>query len=516
MQAIPQASQAGLERIRALMLHGDLAAAEFAVSEALLEHPRAFELRRLLAGICMQTRREIQAESLLRELVVEQPDDIGAAFGLARLLIKQNRSQGAAAVLRRCFESGHRDAESAIEAIECLDECGRKFDALAIAEMVIAVSPGDPRLRAYAGMLALQTGHFECAREHYLFALENSDQACEWHVPHGLSHAQRYVDATHQDFARFRECLQRADLSDKARSTLLFALGKAYDDVGDYEQAASYFRRANTLARAATRWSRKEWRRSVEAQLGSVPITQCSAATEGFLPIFIVGMPRSGTTLLAELVSRCGRVCNRGELPWLAELARSPGLVTNPTRAALEHAASDYVKRLRQDDADDFCRFLDKQPLNFRYTELALAMFPDAKVIYCVRSPRDTALSLWMQSFAEPVHAYANDFADTMLVMRDCKRLMSRAFELHRDSIYTIRYEDLVRDPDGMLAEVSGWLGLPKPDAQRHANPEAAISTSSLWQARQAIHVRSVNRWRDYLAFVPELSSFAVDDSSFT
>src|SRR6185437_2428453 len=105
----------------------------------------------------------------------------------------------------------------------------------------------------YAVMLEMQLGDFERARAHYLYALECAPQACEWHVPLGLASMQRYRDATHPDFTRFRDSLRRGDLGDRARSTVLFALAKAHVDIGDFAHAAGYSRKANALARSLTR-----------------------------------------------------------------------------------------------------------------------------------------------------------------------------------------------------------------------------------------------------------------------
>ena len=503
--------QEWLEQTRSSILRGDPATAESLLSTALTEHPRSFELRRALAGVYRQTHRDGQAESLLRELLAERPNEAGAAFTLARMLIDQGRTSAAAIVLRTCFESGRHDAELAIKAVELLDDCNRKRDASVIAERAIGDHPQDPRLQAYAGMLQLQLGGFEQAREHYLFALGHSPHACEWHVPHGLASAQRYPGPDHPDFARFRECLQRDDLSDKARSTVLFALGKAYDDVGDYARASDYFRQANAIAHGLSRWSRKDWRRAVEARLGAKPLTNSLESSVEWTPVFIVGVPRSGTTLVAELLARHPQVCNREELPWIARLAQQSELAMTPDRAVLEHAAAIYAAQARQDDAEDAHWFIDKQPLNFRYIDLILAMFPNARIIHCQRDARDTALSLWMQSFVEDVQGYAYDFADIAVVIRDCERLMAHWRKRYPNSIRPVRYEEMVADPRFVIAELSGWLALPDIDAstiERKSLP-ASISTASLWQARQPVYTHSVGRWRTYAELIPELTAFA-------
>jgi tetratricopeptide (TPR) repeat protein len=498
--------QAWLHEARVRILHGDFGAAESLLAAALSEHPRSFELRRLLAGIYQQTARTGPAESLLRELLHERPQDFASAFTLARLLLSQARGHAAAQALRQCFEHGERDPELAIKAIELLDEADRKHEAEAIAEMALEATPTDARLHAYAGMLRLQLGRFEEARTNYLFALDHSPEACEWHVPHGLASAQRYTDAAHPDFILFRDLLRRPDLSGRARSSLMFALGKAYDDVGAWREAADCFRQGNASARGLMSWSRNNWRIDVQARLTASQIKARSTATDDFVPVFIIGMPRSGTTLLAELLGRLPRVRNRGELPWIGELAQLPEFRNSPDAPALQQAEALYRAQTRQDDSGDARWFIDKQPMNFRYVDLMLAMFPNARIIWCRRGPRDTALSLWMQSFKEDLHGYAYDFGDIDEVMRGCDRLMAKWCGAHPHSIRAIHYETLVANPDRILMETSQWLGLPS--AQPAPAQTSSIGTSSLWQARQPVYSRSVGRWRTYSTYVPELLDF--------
>lgn len=510
---VNRTEQDWLEVVRATVLRGDLSAAQESVARARIDHPRSIELRRTQAGIYQQSGRTAEAETLLRELLEQAPDDIAATFALARMLNEQGRMAAAAATMCACFVDSRncRDPDLAINAIELLDNCDRKADAAAIARSAIVENPNDVRLHAYASMLQMQLGEFEHARRHYLFALEHDERAWEWHMPIGLSSAQRYVSSEHPDFALFRSGLQRKTLSEKARAELHFALGKAHDDICDYEEAACHLREGNTIIHRLTKWSRKDWRRSVQARLAAQPTQQKLEHPVNFTPVFIVGMPRSGTTLLAELLSRHPMVCNRGELPWIANLAEQAGLLDNTDNTSLQRAAAIYVAQSRQDDADDAHWFVDKQPLNFRYVDLMLAMFPDAKVIYCQREPRDIALSLWKQCFTKDVQRYAYDFDDIAWVLRDCKRLMSHWSERFPDSIRTARYEDLVSDTSAVVATLAQWIGLPAQAHNGHvlARQASQISTASLWQARQPVNTRSIGRWKLYAAHVPELGKIA-------
>ena len=140
---------------------------------------------------------------------------------------------------------------------------------------------------------------------------------------------------------------------------------------------------------------------------------------------------------------------------------------------------------------------------------MALALFPNARIVHCTRGARDTALSLWVQSFSEDVQGYACDFADIALVMRDEERLMAHWSERYPEAIRALRYEDVAADPGRQIGELSQWLGLPTDTASSTDTAPEAIGTASLWQARQPVYTRSIGRWRHYAPYVPELEKFA-------
>lgn len=484
---------------------GDLAGATVAFRQGLLGDPSSVDLMQALATALSQSGGEAEAESLLRDALALDPGHVAAAFQLARLLAASGRMLAVETCLRALCNARPLEAGTLILAIELLDDCGRKRAASDVAEAGIAAHPHDARLHAYAGMLAMQLGEFERARSRYRYAIDNDARAVEWQSAYGYATCKRYSDAADADFALLRGLLARTDLGAPARASLLFALGKACDDIGDFAQAADLLREANALVAGAGDWSRKNFRRLVAARLDTAPPAATLAPIDGFVPVFVVGMPRSGTTLVAERLARHPRVCNRGELDLVAGLAQRVGQGARPAREAFAQAAATYVEQVRQDDTDAQW-FIDKQPLNLLHLDFILALFPQARIVHCRRDGRDTALSIWMQYFAGTGMGFAYDFEDIAAVAQGCQKLMAAASRRHPAAIQDVRYEDLVGDPDGVMQALAAWVGL---DARTAPDvpASAVISTASAWQARQPVNTKSIGRWRNYAPYVPELSA---------
>jgi LPS sulfotransferase NodH len=377
--------------------------------------------------------------------------------------------------------------------------------AQAVCEGALAAGVADARLLALAGRAALVLGDFERARARLLHALDRGVNCNESYVALLLSMAQRYGDAGHPDFALFERLLRDPALLPPARGATLLAMGKACDEVGDMQGAVRALREGNALLRSVRPWSRPDWERLVERQLAAEPAVAHAAVDASFNPVFIVGMPRSGTTLIAERLGRDVRVCNRDESAWLPQVA---GLLdadppTAPDR--LVQAARLYRTHLRQDDAPAQW-YVDKNPMNFRYLGAAAALFPNLRVIWCRRNPRDTAISIWSHFFGHPDNGYARDFEDIAAVMRGCEQLMQHWSAQAGLPVLAVDYEDTVAQPDAVLARVRGFLGMADAEPQAgDAGRRQAIVTASTWQARQPIYRHAVERWRNYAAHLPEM-----------
>jgi hypothetical protein len=226
-----------------------------------------------------------------------------------------------------------------------------------------------------------------------------------------------------------------------------------------------------------------------------------------FIPVFIVGLPRSGTTLTATRLARASGARDRGEfraLRFVADQLISGGHLGNA--AAITEAAGLYRALAVQDDAPARW-YIDQDPLNFRYLHIAAAMFPQARVIHLRRDRRDAALSLWSQDFAHRDMAFAYDFGDIASYMEGHDALMQHWRQSLRVPIHELDYEDLVADTEAALASLCKFIGASAAESG-HSDESVPVQSASVWQARQPVYKTSVGRWRHYAPYVPELAQF--------
>ena len=486
-----------------LVQRGHYAPAALVLERALQRHAGRVDLE-MRQGEAWQLAGEGErALRVLEGLAQRHPTDPTVAFSLAHVLREQGRYDGATAVVAHCARQAHGDALRVARCVQFAMQSQRDELAQALCEEAVAAGSADARLLALAGRTALVLGDFAHGRARLLQALAAGVNCNESFVALQLAMAQRYADAAHPDFALFERLLRDPALLPPARAATLLALGKARDEVGDVQGAVQALREGNALLRGLRPWSRPDWERLVDRQLAAAPVA-AAPIDASFNPVFIVGMPRSGTTLIAERLARDARVRSRDESAWLPRVAAF--LEAGPTSPdRLAEAARLYRTHLRQDDAPARWH-LDKNPLNFRHLGTAAALFPNLRVIWCRRGARDTALSIWSHFFGHPDNGYARDFGDIAAVAQGCERLM-RHWSAHAGlPVLAVDYEDTVVHPEATLARVREFVGLGSVEASNAAaGSRQAIVTASTWQARQPIYRHAVERWRPYGVHLPEL-----------
>jgi len=445
--------------------------------------------------------RFAEAESEFRGVLARDPGHRDATYSLAFMLREQGRTNAAAEAVAAWWRKSQADADDSLRAIGFLTECFAHAMAFDIATAALQRWPKDARIAARAGDQALALGRFADAQTFLHTALTlDPNQSASWLR---LSHCRRFADAADADIAGFRKAAENDRLTPLTRICAGFALGKALDDIGDAEHAAAALRTANERTRALVVWDGANWSSFVERRLGE-KIAASSPPSE-FEPIFVIGMPRTGTTLVSTLLDRLDGVRDRGELNWVAAVYAQLRDLNRLDDAQALRACADLIQtHMRRDDAP--ARFyVDKNPLNFAYVDFIAAMFPRARFVYCRRDVRDTTLSVWSQHFAHEALSFAYDFASIAQVEKDHRRFMQRWRDRFGARIMQIDYEEIVADRDAQLRRLGDFIGV----KQTSDVASTTVTTASVWQARQPVYSRSVGRWKTYAPYLPELAALA-------
>lgn len=451
--------------------------------------------------------RTADAEQVLRELVELDPRNEDAGMLLAEVLRSQGRLGAASESLRELCRANGFEPRLCLRAAAFVQQCDRHAIAAQICQGTLARGAVPPELLVLAGHLARESGDFEAARARYATALDAGIDLDRHHVLGALANTRRYVDADDADLARFAGHFADTRYSPRSRASAAFALAKAQNDLAHYVSASATLRQANVMVHTTSPWSATAWRGFVAERRHETPVSINRMADRDFIPVFIVGLPRSGTTLTASLLARASGARDRGELRalrYVAEQLIAGGHLGTP--AALAEAASVYRMLAVQDDVPASW-YIDQDPLNFRWLHIAAAMFPQARVIHLRRDRRDTALSLWSQDFAHPDMAFAYDFQDMAAYMDGHDALMRHWKESLRIQICELDYETLVTDTEATLAGLCDFIGAPA-DGRSLSDESAPVQSASVWQARQPVYSTSVGRWRHYAPYVPELVQF--------
>lgn len=465
-------------------------------------HPSSMQAHYLLGTGLRLSNQYAAAEAALRHAIELDPADVNASLSLAYLLREQGRMNALAEVMMALWRHESRTLNSDRRTLAFLIECGRYAEAAEILPMLLAAYPANAEIQRRAGEVALVLGQFEQASEHLRTTLAlDPEQASAWLR---LAHTHRFSTPDDPDLHRLRVAAARKDLEADTQSAIGFALGKALDDLERIEEASQVLDQANRQWHAAHPWQAQKFLAEIANPVQPNARAERDAAALG-IPVFIVGLPRAGTTLLETLLCRDPALRSRGELNWIDALAARVG--PQPDQATLRAAGELYMRQLIQDDTPASA-YIDKNPLNFRHLGLIAAMLPQARVIHCRRDLRATALSLWSQHFAHEAMAWSYDFEDIAAYTRGYRQLMAHWDRSAPLPIHHVDYETLVKDPDAVIAEVRRFLQLPATTELQQGGSTAPIATASVWQARQQVHTRSIKRWRRYAEFLPQLRAF--------
>lgn len=378
-----------------------------------------------------------------------------------------------------------------------------------ILAQIARLSPDDASVQAAYGEALFHQGRFADAGKVFNDAIAHFGYKPE--LAYGFVQWRRMSPEDEAHIDSMVEALRVADLSPPDRGTLNYAIGKALDDLGQYSRAIAHFDEANRNWRVGREFDRAAHGRTVDdmvAQADRKMIDQLRRfAIPSELPILVVGLPRSGTTLVEQILSRHPEIAAGGEVEfWIHQVETLQFGVRRTT--AFEppgNLASSYVQLLEK-SAPGARRVVDKMPHNYAWLGLIHALLPNARIIHCRRHAVDTCLSLYFTRFLNR-HHFATDRADLVSYYRDYQRLMDhwRAL-IPSDRLLEIDYERLISDGDAEIGRMVEFCGLKWSEAcARPKTQDSIIRTASAWQARQRIYGSSVGRWRNYEPWLGEL-----------
>ncbi|MCG8637473.1 MAG: tetratricopeptide repeat protein [Desulfobacterales bacterium] len=314
----------------------------------------------------------------------------------------------------------------------------------------------------------------------------------------------------------------RTSLPDGQKVLLGFSLGKVFEDLNNFEKAFAYINEANRLKRSSYAYSIDEDRERIRIITDSFDTSFFDAYRQcghhDSTPVFILGMPRSGTSLLEQILASHSMVFGAGELKdfsiaanrieWVHSENRKKGYIPIRGKSGFEAAGVEYINRIRTLSTD--AKFItDKMPHNFLNIGLIKACLPDARIIHCIREPMDTCFSIFKNDFSEKgSHRYACSQEELGEYYRLYTGLMSHWRDVLPGSVYDVRYEDLVSDLEGQSRALLEFIGLPwEKGCLDFHKTRRRVSTASAVQVRRPVYRDSIGLWKRYEQYLEPLMS---------
>lgn len=542
-----------LRKAVGFMRAGRLSDAEAACNEILAQDAGHSEANHMVGVMRLQRGNSAGAVAALEKAVRGNPENGVAQANFGSALSATGRTNEAA----EAFHAAIRLNPGAIEAYNNLAQLEMRRnntdEALRLYRSALEISPRNNQLHANTANALLAAGQVEQATRHYKQALASQPNLTEAH--YGLAQALRDIGdigrakehydvamrldpehanamlsfamiadtATETQQVRMRMAYKRSQKESEQRMLLSFALGKIEDLNEDFGAAFGYYQEGNAIRSRQLQYSIEQTRAEFQ-QLISVFNKRFFAERSGFgdpddRPIFILGMPRSGTTLVEQILASHSQVTGTGELAHFPRSVFSamsqidprgfPSAAPDMTKADAERIAADYMSNARQRiDARQF--HTDKLPANFMLIGMIRLVFPNAHIIHCTRDPRDTCISLFKTFFPSGGH----HFSYNLEVLREYhglyERLMDHWKGLFGDDIIEVNYESLVRNPDTGIRGLLDRLGLEfEQQCLEFHKTRRIVRTASAGQVRKPMFTSSIGTWERYKPFIPGLRECA-------
>ncbi len=463
-----------------------------------------------LGNVLRELGRRRESVSAYRRALGHRPDYPSALYNLAGTLALLGEHSQAVGVYRGLLRLAPDDAEAWSALGLSLLEIGEEAESKKALEEALRLKPNDAELLSELGVAHQIEGDLEAAGRLYLASIE-SDPGFAYAYDNLVRSRRMKTD----DLALVDPIVKIASdqsRDDESRLIARFALGKIYDDCADHAKAFENYAIGNALkhrmvdfdAAAHSAWVD----RVIEEYDEEFFRAHSGEGNPSARPVFVIGMIRSGTSLVEQILASHSRVYGAGELPEITRLATNlPASLNTPVEYpecirqldanAVRAAANEYLRYLADRD-DQAQRVVDKLPTNFLHLGLIAVLLPNARVVHCRREPLDVCLSIYFQRFAHG-NFYAYDFDDIAAYYAEYERLMGHWRDVLPLEILDVQYEKLLDDQESETRRMLAHCELDWEDAclafHRSQRP---VRTASSWQVRQPLYRTAKARWKNF------------------
>ena len=477
---------AALVRAGSLFSDGELDCARRVLLEFLQVQGKHAEALRLLGRIALARHQLDEAANLFEQVLSTAPDYRAARADLARALIEQQHYSAAQQHLSRLLEAEPENADSLFLWANIQAGLGQHERAIVTYQQVLARTRAWPELYLLLGNSLKAVGRRQEAIDSYRAAAASRPSLGDAYWSLANLKTYRFCE---RELAQMRSLAAAASTQEVDRYHLCFALGKALEDLGRYEESWGFYQRGNTLKAACTPYDSLGIESEVERLMAAEWRADAAPAPPGPTPIFIVGMPRSGSTLVEQILASHPLVEGTQELPILDRV----------------DSGEQYLEEARKYAAGGKPYFIDKMPNNFRHIGRIHRMLPTAKIIDVRRDPMACCFSNLKQLYAR-----GQDFSYSIdAVARYYKsyvRLMEHWDAMLPGRVLQVAYEDLVEDLATQVARLLRFCELePQAACLRFYATHRSVSTASSEQVRQPIFRTGLTQWRHYEPWLGEL-----------
>ncbi len=495
---------------RDLISQGKILKAEDLCRAFLQKVPHHVEAMRLLADIGIRLGVLDDAEFLLDSAVQMEPDNLAARADYVQALRKRQKFDQALEQIEILLNKQPENLQfQSLSAIGCM-QIGNYELAIRKFQAVLSKVPGDP-----ATLTSL--GHAQKTHGNYDAAVASFKAAYEANVLHGEAHYAlanlKIYRFTDDEISRMFEIEQNPHLTHQDRVYLCFALGKAFEDRKEHGQAFEYYERGNQLKKVESRYDADQISEEMNAQrrffTRAFLSERVGLGCQIMDPIFIVGLPRAGSTLLEQILASHSQVDGTLELPNIIALAQRLKRLGRSDKKGYP----DVLDSLEHDQLRDFGEsfieetrihrqgalfFIDKMPNNFRHIGLIKLILPNARIIDARRNAMSCCFSGYKQLFAEG-QEFTYSLHDIGRYYRDYLALMNHWHDVLPGEILTVNHEDVVDNLEGEVRRILDFCGLPfEQSCVEYHKTERSVRTPSSEQVRQPIFRDSIDTWQNF------------------